>query len=220
MGVPGLQTYVEQRASSACKKVNILKEAKKINEKSCWQRKKSVTEDDLQKVLIVDLLGLARKPYVGLNPWFGGDFVQYKDNWRKLLLKKFQEKGIGLVFVSKSTRNSRDRGKKEIENFVKPAFEQLKKGKTPQPDILNNSVLPKCGLENFIRHELNQQLYIIHTGDQDRQIIHLAIQYKAFGILVQDSDFFCQQFPLQISIYSAKELDLDTLDTIAFGKKS
>lgn len=127
--MPGLQTYVEQRASSACKKVNILKEAKKINEKSCWQRKKSVTEDDLQKVLIVDLLGLARKPYVGLNPWFGGDFVQYKDNWRKLLLKKFQEKGIGLVFVSKSTRNSRDRGKKEIENFVKPAFEQLKKGK-------------------------------------------------------------------------------------------
>jgi len=63
-------------------------------------------------------------------------------------------------------------------------------------------------------------LYIIHTGDQDRQIIQLAIQYKAFGILVQDSDFFCQQFPLQVSIYSAKELDLDTLDTIAFGKKS
>jgi hypothetical protein len=87
MGVPGLQTYVEQRASSACKKVNILKEAKKINEKSCWQRKKSVTEDDLQKVLIVDLLGLARKPYVGLNPWFGGDFVQYKDNWRKIVEK-------------------------------------------------------------------------------------------------------------------------------------
>ena len=215
MGIHFLQTYIENQVPESCVPANI-----------GYQCSKALTRGR-SNVLIVDLMATVGKSYEGLNHFNGGDFAAFKERWKKFL-KRCEDSGIKLIFVTdgvnlKSKRSTWVRRRySSLENFVIPTFDALKKHYYPPEDIIHRSrILPCLMLSNLLRYEFGYKDSIFTSSpnqDADKACAALAETENAFGVLTEDTDFMALQFSVHTCVFSVKNLNMESLDTVLYDR--
>ena len=215
MGIHFLQTYIENQVPESCVQTNI------------GDQCVTAVSRGRTNVLIVDLMATVGKSYEGLNHFNGGDFAAFKERWKNFL-RKCEETGIKLIFVTdgvnlKSKRSTWVRRRySSLENFVIPTFDALKKHYYPSDDIIQRSrILPCLMLANLLRYEFGYKDSIFTSSpnqDADKACAALVENYKAFGVLTEDTDFMALQFSAQTCVFSVKNLNMENLDTVMYDR--
>ena len=208
MGINFMQAFIENEVPSACKPANLAVEANSREE----------------KFLVIDLYNVVDT--FSEDPSIAFDFFQWKLNFQAFLFK-LKEFDIRPIFVEDGPHSSvspnnlkswTQRGYQKYKKVIK-AFADLERGTLPEK-------LPKLRpgeVSELLKFELGYQDWVFEPQlDQegDRLCVALAIKYKAFGILSQDSDFLAFQYPLDIKLFSSQHLNVKTLDTKFYDREA
>ena len=211
MGIPGLQTYMENADTTnpICFLVDILKLAKKT--------KRSPT-------IIVDLDSWL-VPMTGDHfMWGGGELRVYFEKVEKFV-RKFNDAGITLVFV-KDSYVPEGKGETVIKRATQvhsectiPMFDALIEGRMPENYYTTDR---HANTDSLLEHYLSCEVIFARDIEADEQIVRLAKERNAMAVLAQDSDYviFDMENIVYLSVWNFNIEDMTTItyDRLALAK--
>ncbi|GFU08454.1 constitutive coactivator of peroxisome proliferator-activated receptor gamma [Nephila pilipes] len=210
MGVRGLQTFIENDCSAACKYVSIKKLA---DDHRC--------HIDRNPVIVVDGMSLLNRLYnsTSLEWIYGGQWLQFFKELERFI-ERFKSIGVDLIFffdgtVCASKREEWVRRRLQKSTEVATIFSTLKVNNR-EPERKFFQLPTSMGLlARFAVKELGSNVYQTDR-EADDVIAEYAMKNKeVFAILSQDSDFIIYNTKTYLSL---SHLDLDTLQTIHYDR--
>lgn len=210
MGVRGLQTFIENDCSEACKYVSIKQLADEHR-----------IRFNCHPVIVVDGMSLLNRLYTNTSlEWiYGGQWLQFFNELENFI-SRFKSIGVKLIFffdgtVSASKRDEWVRRRLSKAETVASIFSQLQKFKC-EPDKKLFQLPTSMGLlARFAVKELGADVYQTDR-EADDVIAEYALKHtEVFAILSQDSDFIIYNTKTYLSLM---HLDLNTLYTIHYDR--
>ena len=210
MGVPGLQSYVENNCPQAFYNVDI----KKLAARHKKNRPKSINHEG-KVTMVIDLQSCVRSVYDGLDLLGGGQFKEYSHRW-KTFIESLKEAHICPVFVTDGPvpQSKRQtwvaRRYATAQDFVIPVFDALKANKDPNISSYRSTTIPPLETERILLYDLDNDIELIKSTseqDADQLIVELAIERDAFAIFAQDTDYLIYQYPKHIHYLSSQHFN-------------
>ena len=210
MGVPGLQSYVENNCPQAFYNVDI----KKLAARHKKYRPKSINQEG-KVTMIIDLQSCVRSVYDGLDLLGGGQFKEYSHRW-KTFIESLREADICPVFVTDGPvpQSKRQtwiaRRYATAKDFVIPVFDALKANKDPNVSSYRSTTIPPLETERILLYDLEDDIELIKSTseqDADQVIVQLAIERDAFAIFAQDTDYLIYQYPKHVHYLSSQHFN-------------
>jgi len=201
MGIRGLQFFVENCCPGAYYDVDI-RELVRV-----------AVHRGIEPVIIVDLFNIVRFIYGELDWYSGGQHKEYIDRVGEFL-KAFADAGIRLVFIADGSAMTDKRAEwvrrryQTMNKTVYPFYDALKRKQFP--DFIKDITLPMLMTKAVIKYVFNHDVRT-SLREADDEIAELAKEYKAIGILAQDSDYLIYQSGAHY--LSMRELDWKSLRT-------
>lgn len=210
MGVPGLQSYVENHCPQGFYHADI----KKLADRHRKLRPKSIDKEN-KVTMVIDLQSCVRSVYEGLDIIGGGQFKEYSNRW-EIFIASLKEAGICPVFVTdgpipESKRQTWVQRRYSTANeYVFPVFDLLKANKEPNLDSFRSTVIPALETERILSYDLDDEIEIVKSTseqDADQLIVQIAKDRDAFAIFAQDTDYLIYQYPRHINYLSCQHFD-------------
>jgi len=210
MGIRGLQNFLEKECPGGFHEV-------KIAELTAAHKYRTGS----QPIVVVDTMSCINMIYItnGLDWVCGGQFKEYVDAWGQFI-ESFVKLGIRLVFVidgSSQVAKRQEWVKRRYEtmsNKVYPTFDCLKRGVLPS-NMEERFCLPSLQTKHILKTVFNCEV-ITSEKEADEEIVILANELNAMGILGQDSDYVIYQ--TRVSYLSSQHLNLKTLTTMVYDR--
>ena len=166
MGVPGLQSYVENNCPQAFYNVDI----KKLAAHHKKYRPKSINQEG-KVTMIIDLQSCMRSVYDGLDLLGGGQFKEYSHRW-KTFIESLREADICPVFVADGPvpQSKRQtwvaRRYATAQDFVIPVFDALKANKDPNISSYRSTTFPPLETERILLYDLDYDIELIKSTSE------------------------------------------------------
>eukprot|EP00092_Neocalanus_flemingeri_P003391 GFUD01003632.1.p1 GENE.GFUD01003632.1~~GFUD01003632.1.p1 ORF type:complete len:609 (+),score=165.52 GFUD01003632.1:55-1881(+) len=210
MGIRGLQSFLEKECPGGFYEVKIaeLAAAHKYSTGS-------------QPIVVVDTMSCINMIYItsGLDWVCGGQFKEYVEAWGHFI-ESFLRLGIRLVFVLDGSSQVAKRQEwvrrryETMTNKVYPTFDCLKRGVLPN-NMEDRFCLPNLQTKHILKTVFNCEV-ITSEKEADEEIVILANELNAMGILGQDSDYVIYQ--TRVPYLSSQHLNLKTLTTMVYDR--